>query len=292
MRKLLLVCCAMLLLVSPLCYAYSVPSDTIVYVTDSGTKYHRESCSYLKSSRSMTIAQAKASGYEPCSRCNPDRITGEYESTWNGESGNSGQDAGERPSAPSSQNQIHDYEIPSADEKIEPEEILVIAIVLVPFFSVVFLAGSTAKNKEKKAGISHVVNTKRNKTVISASSISIVLFFFFLILSNCKLTGEFSFLYIENQNTGQAMSLGLSIITHLFLWLVLSLIPASCMFLFSMFVYLILHRKDPRLMERGYTPPYESEFYFGVAVSFSSTYIATFILMVLFACGIVVHIPS
>jgi len=43
-----------------------------VYVTETGTKYHRGSCSYLKRSKiSITLENAKSRGYTPCSRCNP-----------------------------------------------------------------------------------------------------------------------------------------------------------------------------------------------------------------------------
>lgn len=43
-----------------------------VYVTDTGKKYHRASCSYLrKSSNPMDLEDAKARGLTPCSRCNP-----------------------------------------------------------------------------------------------------------------------------------------------------------------------------------------------------------------------------
>lgn len=47
-------------------------SDITVYVTKSGKKYHRGSCSYLRRSKipiSKTDAQAR--GYSPCSRCSP-----------------------------------------------------------------------------------------------------------------------------------------------------------------------------------------------------------------------------
>lgn len=69
--------------------AYTVPSDTVVYATDSGTKYHRLDCTHLHSSRSMTIERAERAGYEPCSRCNPDCRTGRYVSDWDGDSGSS-----------------------------------------------------------------------------------------------------------------------------------------------------------------------------------------------------------
>lgn len=43
-----------------------------VYITDSGTKYHRSGCRYLSdSSNAISKSAAIASGYEPCSVCNP-----------------------------------------------------------------------------------------------------------------------------------------------------------------------------------------------------------------------------
>jgi endonuclease YncB( thermonuclease family) len=46
--------------------------DITVYVTRTGTKYHREGCQHLqKSSRAITLKEALDKGYEPCSRCKP-----------------------------------------------------------------------------------------------------------------------------------------------------------------------------------------------------------------------------
>ena len=46
--------------------------DIIVYVTETGTKYHRNGCQYLSQSKiPKTLLQAKAEGYTPCSVCNP-----------------------------------------------------------------------------------------------------------------------------------------------------------------------------------------------------------------------------
>lgn len=45
---------------------------TKVYVTKTGTKYHRGSCSCLSASKiEMELQNAIGSGYEPCSRCKP-----------------------------------------------------------------------------------------------------------------------------------------------------------------------------------------------------------------------------
>ncbi|MCL6548970.1 MAG: hypothetical protein K6T30_08675 [Alicyclobacillus sp.] len=48
--------------------------DITVYVTNTGTKYHREGCRYLSQSCiPISLADAKARGYTPCSVCNPPR---------------------------------------------------------------------------------------------------------------------------------------------------------------------------------------------------------------------------
>lgn len=62
-----------LLALSVPAFAYSVPADTAVYVTKSGTKYHRADCYHLTASaQEMTIEEAVAKGYEPCTYCRPD----------------------------------------------------------------------------------------------------------------------------------------------------------------------------------------------------------------------------
>ncbi len=70
--------------------AYTVPDDTIVYITPTGTKYHREDCSYTTTVRSMTIKEAESRGFDPCSRCDPDRVVGSYSSNWDGSNSSSG----------------------------------------------------------------------------------------------------------------------------------------------------------------------------------------------------------
>lgn len=49
-----------------------VKKEVIVYITETGSKYHRSSCSYLRQSK-IQIDESKAirQGYTPCSRCNP-----------------------------------------------------------------------------------------------------------------------------------------------------------------------------------------------------------------------------
>lgn len=47
-------------------------ASTTVYITKTGKKYHRGSCSYLRRSKiRISLRDACARGYTPCSRCNP-----------------------------------------------------------------------------------------------------------------------------------------------------------------------------------------------------------------------------
>lgn len=49
-------------------------TETLVYVTPSGTKYHLEDCQYVNGKSVLTeysIEDAEADGYKPCKVCNP-----------------------------------------------------------------------------------------------------------------------------------------------------------------------------------------------------------------------------
>lgn len=50
------------------------PVEVTVYVTKTGEKYHSDGCQYLSRSQiSISLADAKAGGYTPCSKCHPPR---------------------------------------------------------------------------------------------------------------------------------------------------------------------------------------------------------------------------
>lgn len=52
--------------------AQPADSNVIVYITKSGSKYHSAGCEYLsKSCIPITLTEAKAKGYTPCSKCDP-----------------------------------------------------------------------------------------------------------------------------------------------------------------------------------------------------------------------------
>lgn len=152
MKKCFLVFLALFLLISP-CLAYSVPDDTVVYVTDTGTKYHRDGCSYLHSSHPMTIQQAEASGYGPCSRCRPDRRTGEYESSWDGQSSSSSShtDATERPTVrPTPTPTPEPTPVPVAEPEITEDDPNTPIWVAIPIFFCIAIPAYIIKYRRDK----------------------------------------------------------------------------------------------------------------------------------------------
>ena len=59
--------------------AYTGNGATIVYVTNTGSKYHVLSCGYLSSVNKIHLEDAIIKGYTPCSRCSPPIYTGSAE---------------------------------------------------------------------------------------------------------------------------------------------------------------------------------------------------------------------
>jgi hypothetical protein len=50
----------------------SETTETTVYVTKTGDKYHRSGCQYLSKSKiAISLTDAKSQGYSPCSKCKP-----------------------------------------------------------------------------------------------------------------------------------------------------------------------------------------------------------------------------
>ncbi|HPO08470.1 MAG TPA: hypothetical protein PLZ55_07360, partial [bacterium] len=49
--------------------------DIIVYVTRTGSKYHRDGCRYLSKSKIPMPLKEAAARYGPCSVCDPPRLS-------------------------------------------------------------------------------------------------------------------------------------------------------------------------------------------------------------------------
>lgn len=99
----LLLALALILSLSASVFAYTVPSDTVVYVTETGSCYHRWGCASLKSvAASYTVAHAVDLGYYGCSHCHASRLTGIHTPVSSTSSGSSGSS-----SSSSSSSSIH-----------------------------------------------------------------------------------------------------------------------------------------------------------------------------------------
>ena len=89
---------------------------------------------------------------------------------------------------------------------------------------------------------------KRNKKIIAISIIVLVSVAFCLILSNSSVNGAFSFHYVYNLKTGEQFSLFVSILLYVLFWWFAGILPTSIVFLFSLLIYIFLHRKDKRIL--------------------------------------------
>lgn len=62
----------LLLILFTISVVFAAPGSTIVFITKTGSKYHREGCSSLKKSKMpITLQEAVKLGYAPCKICNP-----------------------------------------------------------------------------------------------------------------------------------------------------------------------------------------------------------------------------
>lgn len=87
----LLLALALILSLSASVFAYTVPSDTVVYVTETGSCYHRWGCASLKSvAASYTVSHAVDLGYYGCSHCHASTLTGTHTPVSSTSSGSSG----------------------------------------------------------------------------------------------------------------------------------------------------------------------------------------------------------
>ena len=122
---------------------------------------------------------------------------------------------------------------------------------------------------------------KRNKAILATAILMLVIGSTVLIILNSEICGQPAFNRVQNQNTGEDLSIAMSVFLYLIFWVFFAGIPASVVFLFSIAVYFFLHRKDKRLLEKRYHPPYEDELHFCGYVSFASTYTAFLLLLIL-----------
>lgn len=129
-------------------------------------------------------------------------------------------------------------------------------------------------------------NIRKNKLIITVAVLLVVIIAFFSIALSGNFSGTLEFKILNNQETGEPLGVLASLFLYVLMLLLFGLVPSSCVFLFAMLVYFFLHRKDPNLFKKGYSPKYEEEFEYAGKLSFCSTYAATFMLILLYAIGL------
>ena len=122
---------------------------------------------------------------------------------------------------------------------------------------------------------------QKNKKIITVAVLTLAFAIVAVILLKSTLNDTFYFHYIQNQKTGENIGLIVSILGYLLLWWLLGMLPSACLSLFSLCLYYFLHRKDKEILSRHYHPKYETECSHCAYLSFTISYIATFVLLVL-----------
>ena len=131
-------------------------------------------------------------------------------------------------------------------------------------------------------------NIRKNKYIITIAVLSVVVIASLSIALSGDFRGELDFQIINNQKTGEPLGVFMSLFIYVLMWLLFGLIPSSCVMLFAMLVCFFLHRKDPNLFKKGYSPSYEEEFEYAEKISLCSTYAATLFLILLQASGLLI----
>ena len=127
----------------------------------------------------------------------------------------------------------------------------------------------------------------KNKIILTIFILVFVFIMVAFVLLNSTANDTFQFHYIHNRNTGEAIGLVASILLYLLFSYLIMMIPFCVVFLFSLYLYFFLHRKDKRVWSRSYCPKYEDELHYAGSVSFAATYIAVLVLMALHITNIV-----
>lgn len=178
----------------------------------------------------------------------------------------------EIPSAISSQElQIYDY-----------VEWSFAALLVLPFIVAFFLGSGY------KTGVYSQKIKNRNKIFLSVSVLLSVAILFVLCLIKSDFTGKIGFVHIANNKTGKPLSVLAAIVIYGFIYWVFSTVIASAYALYSLALYAVLHRKDGGISTRCSSLPHEDELDYIFSFSTWSVYVASAIILLLHAFGIII----
>ena len=269
---------------------YTNNGNTIVYVTATGDKYHSVSCGYLKSKYKTTLLEALIDGYSPCSRCDPPIYTGvvptqpiqsSEKTTDSGNtygssssSGSSGETTSpHRPSSSTSSNLTVSPSGSSTDSTLTGILLAAIGIALVSFFA---------------------FRSRKHRALYFSLIFAVLLLSLeiWIYLANyCSFTGGFSFQCMHNRNTGEPISVFLSVFLYFLLAWFVSLMPILILNLFPMMLpYLVLYLTDKYCRKNTISQSDANSMEFYPQLSYLLGLAAAFIIVFLHAFGVITHI--
>lgn len=131
------------------------------------------------------------------------------------------------------------------------------------------------------------ISIQRNKKIIKIFIILVSLSLAIWVISNSTYNATIYFHYVHNRNTGEAIGLAGSLIMYIGLWILSGVLLSSILMGLSMFSYVILHRKDEKILKRYYHPVYEEELTYGIDVSRKIGYVLPLVFIILHVSNIV-----
>lgn len=134
--------------------------------------------------------------------------------------------------------------------------------------------------------------SERNKRIIAIATGIFWLSIVGWVLLESRPAGPLEFHWIRSGTTGERLPLIANILLYGIALAFFSMIPSAWVFLFALCVFFFLHRKDKKLHQRHYYPPYEEEMHYGGKLTFALVYITTGALLLLHITNLVeIKIP-
>lgn len=120
---------------------------------------------------------------------------------------------------------------------------------------------------------------KRNKIILSLSSLFCTSVYVFFIVRNTKYIGEFSFRYLTNESTGEKSSVLATLFVYLVAYVFGTAFFASFGILFCMYVYFLLRHKEADFYNRKAVRTYESELDYAARLTWKLFFACAFVFL-------------
>ena len=124
-------------------------------------------------------------------------------------------------------------------------------------------------------------NISRNKKIILIAEIVLLIIPIVILVAKSTGSAPVHFNQVTNGNTGEPIGVIGSIFLHLLTWGLVGGLLSCVMCLVVELIYTFLHIKDKNTWARFNPPKHEEELFYGFGISFFTSYVATFVVMIL-----------